>query len=441
MKNFMNSSVFVFFRFIIAGLVITALPETLIADELTEKDRILRYIVNLPLKTSDTIAGDTLERPLVFENALIVWPDRDLDGLDDAMETSLAERVRPILIFDSNETALEKDEPVVLFQVRPADLSGSYEMTVRIRWVLLFRKNSGYGPCSALCGGGHAGDIKTITYTMTSNDKGTTWETTEITLGEKETIVWKKGRDKIGSRASHPQFFVSSGRHNLYFFPAQDGIKSPYSLLGCCDNVNDKGAVVLSEIKNAGEPEAHPKPDFADSLEPIFPDYSAWGNEYFFSFWAGKISNRWLSDKIIPRDASLCSIESFVSPGSFIRHKRYLGEVTNILSARDRLDSRFRIIPAASGKNLVIIESVNYPGYFLADKDGRLFLIKSGGRNESNGACFEMKKGFEGKNTVSFKSAAKGNTYIRQRDGHLFVESGKDKQFRNEASFMITSPR
>jgi len=52
-----------------------------------------------------------------------------------------------------------------------------------------------------------------------------------------------------------------------------------------------------------------------------------------------------------------------------------------------------------------------------------------------------MKKGFEGKNTVSFKSAAKGNTYIRQRDGHLFVESGKDKQFRNEASFMITSPR
>jgi hypothetical protein len=441
MKHLMNSSAPGFFRIIIAGLVIFALPQALFADEIPASERAIRYIENLPLNTADTIAGVTLERPLVFESALIVWPDRDLDGLDDAMETSLAEKIKPIFVFDSNETALEKDEPIMLFQARPADLSSPDSMSVRIRWVMLFRKSGGYGPCSAMCGGGHAGDIKTITFTMASKDKGSTWETTGIALGEKETIAWEKGRDKIGSRASHPQIFVSSGRHNLYFFPAQGGIKSPYSLFGCCDNVDGKGAVILPVIKNAGEPEAHMEPDFTDSLAPLFPNCSAWGKEYFFSIWAGKIRDRWLTDKIIPGDASLCSIESFVSPGSFIRHKRYLGEVAKIKSARDRLDARFRIIPATGGKNIVMIESVNYPGYFLADNDGRLFLTKPGKEGERKATGFELRKGFKGRNTVSFKSTAKKDSYIRERDGHLFVESGRGGLFRKEASFTKASPQ
>ena len=363
----MNRSALGFFKIIIAGLALAAIPQMLFADDIPVKNYALQFINSIPLETKDTIAPASLERPLVFENALILWPDRDLDGLDDAMETSLAETMRPILIFDSNETTLEKDEPVTLFQVRPADLSGRDEMTVRIRWVLLFRKSGGYGPCSTLCGGNHAGDIKTITYVMTSKDSGTTWETTEIALGEKETITWKKGHDKIGSKASHPQIIVSSGSHNLYFSTAPDGIKSPYSLFCCCDNIGGKGAVILPGIKNAGEPEAHPESYFTDTLAPAFPGYSAWGKDNFFSIWTGKIRDKWLTNKIIPRDASLCSIESMSSPGDFIRHKRFMGEVTKIVSARDRLDARFRIIPAASGKGMVMIESVNYPGYFLAD--------------------------------------------------------------------------
>jgi hypothetical protein len=441
MKHLMNSSAPVFLRIIIVGLMSIILPLALFAEEISAGERALKYIENHPLKTSDSIAWAKLERPLVFENALIVWPDRDLDGLDDAMETSLAERVRPIFIFDSNETALEKDEPIMLFQARPANLSNPDNMTIRIRWVLLFRKSGVYGPCSALCGGGHAGDIKTVTFLMTSKDKGITWETVKITLDEKETISWEKGGYKIGSRVSHPQVFVSSGRHNLYFFPAQGGIKSPYSLFGCCDNIDGKGAVILPEIKNAGEPEAHPEPVFADSLAPLFPGCSAWGKEYFFSIWAGKIRDRWLTDKIIPREASLCSIESFVSPGSFIRHKRYRGEVTKIISARDRLDARFRIIQAAGGRNVVMIESVNYPGYFLADEDGRLSLIKPGKDDERKAACFEIRKGFKGRNTVSFKSTARENSYIRESDGHLFVESRRLWQFRKESSFRTTSPQ
>lgn len=441
MKHLMNSSATGLFRIIIAGLVIIALPQALFPDELPAKERVLRYIESLPLNTDSNITGVTLERPLVFENALIVWPDRDLDGLDDAMETSLAEKIRPILIFDSNETALEKDEPVMLFQVRPANISSPDNMSIRIRWVLLFRKSGGYGPCSSLCGGSHAGDIKTATFFMTSKDSGITWETVKISLGEKETITWEKGRDKIGSRASHPQILISSDSHNLYFFSAQDGLKSQYSLFGCCDNVNGKGAIILPGIKNAGEPEAHPEPDFADSLAPLFPGCSAWGKEYFFSIRAGKIRNRWLTDKIIPRDASLYSIESFISPGSFIRHKRYQGEVTKIISARDRLDARFRIVPAAGGKNIIMIESVNYPGYFLADKNGRLSLIKPGKEDERKAAGFEKKNGFKGRNTFSFKSATGKNSYIRQRDGHLFVEPGRGRLFRKEASFTIASPR
>lgn len=441
MKHLMNSYALGFFRIIIAGLLLAGLPQAPFADELPDRNRVLRYIESLPLETKESIAPVSLERPLVFENAFILWPDRDMDGLDDAMETSLAEIVRPIFIFDLNENTLEKNEPLTLFQVRPVDLSGPDEMTVRIRWVLLFRKSGGYGPCSALCGGSHSGDIKAITFVMTSKDKGTTWETVKIALGEKETITWEKGHDKIGSKTSHPQIFLSSGRHNLYFSPAPDGIKSPYSLFGCCDNVGGKGAVILPGIKNVGEPEAHPEPVFTDSLAPFFPGYSVWGTDNFFSMWAGKISSKWLKNKIIPRDASLCSIESFISPGSFIRHKRFLGEVTKIISARDRLDARFCIIPAAGGKNIVMIESVNYPGYFLAEKDGRLSLIKPGSEEEKKATGFEMRNGLKGKDTVFFKSTAGKNSYIRERDGHLFVESGRGRLFKEEASFRINSPQ
>lgn len=437
----MNRYALVFFRIIISVLVIIALPHAIFADETPPKERALIYVEGLPLNTTDIIAGVSLDRPLVFENAIIVWPDRDLDGLDDAMETSLAERIRPILIFDSNETTIEQDEPITLFQARPADLSSPDTMSVRIRWVMLFRKSGGYGPCSVLCGGSHAGDIKTITYTMESKDKGVTWETTRITLGEKDTIAWEKGRDKIGPRASHPQVFVSSGSHNLYFFPSEGGIKSPYSLLGCCDNVDGKGALSLPGIKNVGEPETHPEPFFADRLAPVFPGYSVWGGNYFFSIWTGSIRDKWLKNRIIPRDAFLCSIESMSSPGDFIRHKRYLGEVTKIISARDRLDARFRIIPDTSGKGMVMIESANYPGYFLADKEGRLSLIKPVSEEGKSAAVFKMEKGLRGKNTVSFKSTAQNKFYIKARDGHLFVESGKGRLFKQEASFRITSPQ
>jgi len=441
MKHLMKSSASGFFKIIITGLVIAAMPQMLFADDIPEKNWALQLINSLSLETKDTISPASLERPLVFENVFILWPDRDMDGLDDAMETSLAEIVRPIFIFDSNETALEKDEPLTLFQVRPVDLSGPDSMSVRIRWVLLFRNTGGYGPCSALCGGSHKGDIKVITYEMVSKDKGITWETGEISLGEKENLIWKNGFDRISSKASHSLIFISSGRHNPYFSPALDGMKSPYSLFGCCDNADGKGAVTLPGIKNSGEPEAHPEPDFINSLAPFFPGYSAWGAGNFFSLWAGKISGKWLKNKIIPRDASLCSIESFNSPGNFIRHKRFMGEVMKIISARDRLDARFRIIPAASGKGMVKIESVNYPGYFLADKDGRLSLIKPGSEEGKSAAVFKMEKGLKGKNTVSFISTTVKKSYVRERDGHLFVESGRGRLFKKETSFRITSPQ
>jgi hypothetical protein len=441
MKHLMDSSKLGLLKALVAGLMFITLPQTVYALDTANINRSLQYLENLPVETKDAIAEIVLKRPLVFKNALILWPDGDGDGLDDAMETSLAETARPFLVFDSTEKTLDKVEPATLFQVRPVDLSSPYNMSVKIRWVLLFRNNGGYGPCSALCSVSHKGDIKVITFDMTSNDKGLTWETISIALSEKETLIWEKGFDKIISKLSHPVIFLSSGRHNLYFSPALDGRSSAYSLFGCCDNVDGNGITILPEIKNAGEPEAHPEPDFANSLAPVFPDYSAWGTSNFFSIWTGKITDKWLKNKIIPLDAALCSLESLSSPGNFIRHKRFIGEVTKIQSARDRLDARFRIIPAGGIKEMVLIASVNYPGYFFASKNGRLSLIKPASEEEKKAAVFKMGKGLKGKASVSFELTREKGSYIRERDGHLFVEPRKGKSFKKDASFRIRPPQ
>ena len=439
MKLIMDSSMIGLFKILIAGLIFIALPQMIFADEPLVIKEDLQSIESSPFETKETIAETSLERPLVFENALILWPDRDGDGLDDAMEISLAEMTRPYFIFDSNENAIDEHEPVTLFQVRPVDLSDPDNMSIRIRWVLLFRNIGGYCSCQDLFGNCHRFDIKVITCEMTSNDRGTTWETAVIALGEKETLHWKKGFDKITSKASHPAIFISSGRHNPYFFPAPDGISSAYSFFGCRDNVDGKGAAIMPEIKNVGEPEAHPELYFANRLAPVFHDLSAWGTGRFFSICTEKLTDKWLKNNIIPRDASLCSIESLSSPGEFIRHKRFFGEVSKIISAHDRLDSRFRIIPAGGGKKTVMIESVNYPGYIFADRNGRIALIKPGSEEEKGACIFKMRKGLKGKGFVSFESAGKKGSYIRLREGHLFVEQGRGKSFKKEASFRITS--
>ena len=439
MKNLMDSSMIGLFKIIIAGLIFTVLPQMIFADEPLVINRDIQSIESFPFEIKETIAEVTLERPLVFENALILWPDRDGDGLDDAMEISLAEMIRPFFIFDSNEDTFDKYEPVTLFQVRPVDLSNPDNMSIRIRWVMLFRNSGGYCSCQDLFGNSHRVDIKVITCEMTSNDRGTTWETNAIALGERGTLQWKKGFDKITSKLSHPVIFISSGRHNPYFFSAPDGISSAYSFYGCRDNVDGKGAAILPEIKNVGEPEAHPEPDFVNRLAPVFHNLSAWGTGRFFSICTEKLTDKWLKNNIIPRDVHLCSMESLSSPGEFIRHKRFFGEVSKIISARDRLDARFRIIPASGGKNMVMIESVNYPGYIFADRNDRIALIKPGSEEEKAAGIFKMRKGLKGKGFVSFESAGKKGFYIRIREGHLFVECGRGKSFKKEASFRITS--
>jgi hypothetical protein len=372
-------------------------------------------------------------------NPMLVWPDMDEDGLDDEMENALALQVRPLLVFDLNENALNEDEPFALFQVRPVALKDSKNLSLRIRWVLLFAENGGYWPCSAFCDGSHEGDIKVITYEMSSKDGGITWETGSIALGDNSEFVWKKGSD-IQYRSGSPIIYMSSGRHNPYFATYPEGLSSPYSTWGCCDMVNGRGRAILPEISNIGEIKAHPESSFFHDLAPHFKGRLVWTKEYFFTRKAGRISDKWLDNSITPYDPALVSIESFAEPGKFIRHKRFAGDVSAIVSARDRLGSRFYMRIAKPGGDVVMFESVNYPGYFLADKDSLIILLKPGTEELKKSAMFKKVKGLASKKMVSFKSLSAPDKYLRVKEGHLRVESGKGKSFRKDATFRIAVP-
>jgi hypothetical protein len=88
-----------------------------------------------------------------------------------------------------------------------------------------------------------------------------------------------------------------------------------------------------------------------------------------------------------------------------------------------------------------MIESVNYPGFYLSGRDGRIVLAKPKDKDDLPLMIFIKRKGLAGCDYSSFESSEGKGLFIRVRDGHLFLESGRDKGFKKDATFKISPPR
>jgi hypothetical protein len=372
--------------------------------------------------------------------------DRDRDGLIDEMEGNLADACRPYARFDSDESAREEYEPVTLFQVRPLDLRTAENLRVEILWAFLYRQDIGYGQGS-WCTGGHAGDIATARYELSSQDGGTTWTITLIRLGRKESLTWSPGTT-LETYGAHPVLFISAGNHNPYFSISVDGRDSLYSSWGCNENVNGRGALVMPDLKsvwgdvfnNVGEPEFHPGPPFINSLDRFYAGQSVWQDKKFYSQKAGRINRLWLSvpwQGGIPRGYRL---RSFGHADRFIRHRRFLGELTRLNSSIEKQAATFLIVPGLADAKRISFEAIDRPGYFLCTRDFRIELAKPADEAARRDATFKKVHGLAEKSCSSFESLNHPGYFIRQRDFHIVLEKGKDEQFRWDATFCIMDP-
>jgi hypothetical protein len=395
-------------------------------------------------------SGIILERILLVRSSEEMEKrDLDHDGLVDDLEDSLAAACHPYFVFDADEQAREPLEPVTLFQVRPLDVSNYANLRVRIRWVFLYRKDGGYGPDS-WCKDGHAGDIETAWYDLASQDGGLSWDIVRIGLDDEGRLEWRPGKPGLETYGSHPVIRVSAGKHHQYFSSAYDHQNSVYSTWGCNEDVNGKGAFFIPDLQsvnkamfnNVGEPEHHPFPPFIGSLDRIYPGQSVWGEKPFFSTSCGPIAREWMTFAWRGGIPEGYRLQSYAYPDLFIRHRRYLGELTKLYSTIEKQSATFMILPGLADSTVVSFEAINYPGYYLRAEDARIKLQKlTDDKDFGKDATFRMVPGLADKTWTSFESFSKPGNFMRQRDLHLYLEKGDDEQFRKDATFRIIPPK
>ena len=277
-------------------------------------------ILNVHVAVADTIGWDP--DFYYLKGGLFVYDqpelDRDNDGLKDDAERELAEVFRPRLLFDSDENARRHNEPVTLFQVRPEGCLGpgcpyedcnvgkvgghgydpncyvGHANKIWIRYIFLYAKDGGYGPCAEFCIDDHPGDSQPITFWLKGDKQGFYWKLVYSDIGpshwafrDNSVFLWAGpfGRDVFKYHTEDTRTFniyVSAGKHHHFPSNSWDQMNSPYSKPSpvdpCCDNVDGGGARVSPKLYgNVGERLAHDPKYFTNDLASIgYPGENAW---------------------------------------------------------------------------------------------------------------------------------------------------------------------
>jgi hypothetical protein len=146
-------------------------------------------------------------------------------------------------------------------------------------------------------------------------------------------------------------------------------------------------------------------------------------------------------------DASFRSVNF---PDRFIRHRNFLGELTQVLSDLDKHDATFTIVPGLADSRFISFRSVNIAGHFLRHQDFRLKLHLGPGIFDPShppppdpffeDATFIVEPGLADATAVSFRSLNFRDRFIRHRDFHLFVEPDSSPNLKLDATFRKEEP-
>lgn len=138
------------------------------------------------------------------------------------------------------------------------------------------------------------------------------------------------------------------------------------------------------------------------------------------------------------------SFQSFNYPKYYIRHRDFLGYITEISSELDKKDSTFKIVSGLADTDAISFESINYPGYYLRHQNFRLKLQKDDGSElfRLDSTFFKEDSTLEPNDPewVSFRSINYPSHFIRHKNFELWIEAGSDELFKKDTTFKITAP-
>lgn len=121
-------------------------------------------------------------------------------------------------------------------------------------------------------------------------------------------------------------------------------------------------------------------------------------------------------------------------PDRYIRHWEFRGKlepnVTNLA------DSQFRTVPGLSDSGAVSLESANFPGYYLRDKNGEVWVEKNDGSAAfKESATFHQRLGLADSAGVSYESYSRPGRFVRHVDFQLYVQPVASTLAKADATF------
>lgn len=167
--------------------------------------------------------------------------DEDGNGLDDGVETALAQCFVPEIIFDSRENALGPGEPHIVFSADPIA-----PRVIRLHFAVLFARDGGYTlgtkfPCLS---DEHNGDSEAVTVDVVWLERDRRWFGAPLsmhTLGpqgvdERATL---SSSDTNALSGTHPKLYATAGKHHWLHRPASLQYGCSCGPIGRCGTVYD----------------------------------------------------------------------------------------------------------------------------------------------------------------------------------------------------------
>ncbi|MBL1285430.1 family 43 glycosylhydrolase [Streptomyces sp. NPDC057067] len=115
------------------------------------------------------------------------------------------------------------------------------------------------------------------------------------------------------------------------------------------------------------------------------------------------------------------SFEAADAPNRFIRHAWSRGRVDPDVTPY--ADMQWKVVPGLADPSAVSLESVNFPGHFLRQRDGEVW---SEARTDDAGfladATWRRVPGLSDRSLTSFESISSPGRYLRHRDALLYAE-------------------
>ncbi|MEU9103903.1 family 43 glycosylhydrolase [Streptomyces xanthophaeus] len=123
-------------------------------------------------------------------------------------------------------------------------------------------------------------------------------------------------------------------------------------------------------------------------------------------------------------------------PDRYVRHREFRARLD--ADVRNLADSQFRTVPGLAGGGTVSMESANFPGSYLRERNGEVRLERNDGSAAfKSSATFHLRTGLADAAGVSYESYGAAGRFLRHRDFLLYSEPAATGTAKADATFRL----